>query len=425
MILKVLFSPIGNTDPWRNNRDGSMLNIVRTYLPDVVELFFTESIWDGNGKSLGQKLYDWKKIIKRVSPQTEVRLKIDKVQNPHDFDAFKDLFHYYLSQLEKEFPECEILLNVTSGTPQMEATLCLEYVTYPTNKKCIQVATPIKKSNLGTDHAHPDNQELDLIIVNDEEMKYESRCKEINIISFRDTMLRLQLKELIHHYDYEGALALLNTIPKGFRNKKNIKRVITNISENIKLHKPFEMIKERYSDVDTQKALFHTLLLKMRHSRGDIAETLIRLKSVAEFILEKYIHRKYKGLITYTNNKPKLNESYDESFIKKYKNYVSEAGHIFDSSKILSFPIYKDILLVLEPNGEALKEAYYINNINGLRNNVAHNLDSLNLYQDKNERKIDDAVKAVERLLLLVFNQINKQDLDLLRDFNKTLKENI
>lgn len=423
--MKVLFSPIGNTDPWRNNRDGSMLNIVRTYLPDVVELFFTESIWEGNSKIPGQKLYDWEKIIKSVSPHAEVRIKIDKIDNPHDFDAFKDIFHMYLNDLDREFPEHQILLNVTSGTPQMEATLCLEYVTYPKNKECIQVSTPVQSSNVGTKHANPEYQEVDLTIVNEEEEKCESRCKEINIISFRNTMLRLQLKELIHHYDYEGALALLNTIPKGFRNKKKLIKEITKISDNIKLHEPFEIIKEKYKRIDTQKALFHILLLNMRYSRGDIAETLIRLKSLSEFILEKYIDEKYKGMIIYEDGKPRLNISYDIEFIEKYKLQLEKAKKELKSSNILGFPAYRDFLTILEPDGDVIKEAHFINQINGLRNKVAHNLDSLNLYHNKNERKIDDAVKAVQNLLLLVFYDIQKEDLNLLKNFNESLKEKI
>ena len=54
--MKVLFSPIGNSDPWSNDRDGAMLHIVRYYQPDIVVLFFTESIWEGNKIYLDVKL---------------------------------------------------------------------------------------------------------------------------------------------------------------------------------------------------------------------------------------------------------------------------------------------------------------------------------------------------------------------------------
>ena len=53
--MKVLFSPIGNSDPWSNDRDGAMLHIVRHYQPDIVVFFFTESIWEGNKNIPGRK----------------------------------------------------------------------------------------------------------------------------------------------------------------------------------------------------------------------------------------------------------------------------------------------------------------------------------------------------------------------------------
>ena len=63
--MKVLFSPIGNSDPWRNLYDGPMLNIVRYYNLDKVVLYFTRTIWEGNEKRKGHKAYDWEKLSKR------------------------------------------------------------------------------------------------------------------------------------------------------------------------------------------------------------------------------------------------------------------------------------------------------------------------------------------------------------------------
>lgn len=39
--MKVLFSPIGSTDPIRGGHDGAMLHICRYYQPDKVYLFLT------------------------------------------------------------------------------------------------------------------------------------------------------------------------------------------------------------------------------------------------------------------------------------------------------------------------------------------------------------------------------------------------
>lgn len=422
--MKILFSPIGNTDPWRNDRDGALLNIVRTYQPDIVQLFFTESIWEGNSRFIGQKNFNWNFIINKVSPDTDVRVKVNNIGNEHDFDAYKDIFHLYLSELENEYPDAELLLNVTSGTPQMEATLCLEYITYPKNKTCIQVSTPTSSSNAGMKYAKPEDQVLDLEIVNQEESLVSSRCKEINILSFREAMLRSQLKGIIYNYDYEAALQLLDIIPKGFRNKKKLRKVLLNLTDKIKLHEPFDDIKEEYKSKDVQKALFHTLLLGMRHRRGDVAETLIRIKAIAEFIVEKYIGKQYPGLIYYKNDKPYLDLDYNPIFIKKYKEYISHAGHYLkEKENLLSFPMYRDILTLLETDGDVLKNIHFVNNINNLRNQVAHNLQPLNLYQNKNERNIDLAVKAVENLLLSVFPEVDNSVLNYFDQFNERIKE--
>ena len=40
-MSRILFSPIGGSDPIRNFRDGSMLHICRNYLPDQVYLYLS------------------------------------------------------------------------------------------------------------------------------------------------------------------------------------------------------------------------------------------------------------------------------------------------------------------------------------------------------------------------------------------------
>ena len=39
--MRVLFSPVGTTDPVRNCRDGACLHILRHYQPDHVVLYYT------------------------------------------------------------------------------------------------------------------------------------------------------------------------------------------------------------------------------------------------------------------------------------------------------------------------------------------------------------------------------------------------
>ena len=57
----------------------------------------------------------------------------------------------------------------------------------------------------------------------------------------------------------------------------------------------------------------------MRYNRLDVAETLIRVKSIAEFILKTYIEVHWPTLIIEKDGKPYLNAKDNLSFVDKYK----------------------------------------------------------------------------------------------------------
>ncbi|MDT2760812.1 type III-A CRISPR-associated CARF protein Csm6 [Enterococcus xiangfangensis] len=420
--MRILFSPIGNTDPWRNDRDGAMLNIVRHYKPDLTFLFFTESIWEGSDKVAPHRLFNWEEIIKKVSNKTSVECMIEKIEDVNGFDSYKDIFHKYLVDLENRYPDAEFLLNVTSGTPQMETTLCLEYITYPSHKDCIQVTTPLLASNANTKYANPEDQEIDLEIVNIEESKSESRCQSISIISFREAMIRNQVKSLIENYDYEAILWLLDA-QKSFYNGSRIRSRLKEVTKNIKTHEVFPSITKKYRNNDLQKALFHFLLLDMRFKRRDIAEVLIRVKSITEFVVEKYLNRKYVGLIKYTKGKPYINLFYNPKFMSDYHNLLKNENYKFDERRLLSFPAYYNFFKILEPEGRLIKKMSCVNDINGIRNDVAHNLENLNLEKNGNEEKIVKAVRAVKEMISIVFPEIKQDDYEYFTKLNKELKE--
>ncbi|TES39652.1 type III-A CRISPR-associated protein Csm6 [Staphylococcus epidermidis] len=420
--MKILFSPIGNSDPWRNDRDGAMLHIVRHYNLDKVVLYFTRTIWEGNENRKGHKIYEWEKIIQTVSPNTEVEIIIENVDNAQDYDVFKEKFHKYLKIIEDSYEDCEIILNVTSGTPQMESTLCLEYIVYPENKKCVQVSTPTKDSNAGIEYSNPKDKVEEFEIVNEVEKKSEKRCKEINILSFREAMIRSQILGLIDNYDYEGALNLVSN-QKSFRNGKFLRKKLLSLTKQIKTHEVFPEINEKYRDDALKKSLFHYLLLNMRYNRLDVAETLIRVKSIAEFILKTYIEIHWPTLIIEKDGKPYLNDEDNLSFVYKYNLLLEKRKQNFDVSRILGLPAFIDILTILEPNSQLLKEVNAVNDINGLRNSIAHNLDTLNLDKNKNYKKIMLSVEAIKNMLHISFPEIEEEDYNYFEEKNKEFKE--
>ncbi|WP_368915934.1 type III-A CRISPR-associated CARF protein Csm6 [Staphylococcus haemolyticus] len=420
--MKVLFSPIGNSDPWSNDRDGAMLHIVRHYKPDVVVLFFTESIWNGNRNIPGRKNFDWENIVSKVSSRTKVDIKVDSIKYENDFDSYKDIFHFYINEIRTKYSDAEILLNVTSGTPQMESTLCLEYISNPHNMKCIQVSTPAPIEGPKRSFAKLETVTEDLNKVNANEKMASNRSKSINIISFREVMVRSQIKSLVNNYDYEGALNLVSD-QKSFRNGKLLRKRLLELTNQIKTHEVFPEINDKYRSVALKKSLFHYLLLNMRYNRLDVAETLIRVKSIAEFILKTYIVGHWPTLIIEKDDKPYLNAEDNLSFIYKYKLLLEKRRQNLDVSRILGLPAFIDILTVLEPNSKLLKEVNAVNDINGLRNSIAHNLETLDLDKNKNYKKIMLSVEAIKNMLHISFPEIEEKDYNYFERKNKGFRE--
>jgi CRISPR type III-A/MTUBE-associated protein Csm6 len=438
--MSVLFSPIGNSDPWRNDRDGAMLNIVRTFQPEFVRLFFTKSIWEDRvnqfGKMIpGHKHFEWQKIIRAVSPDTEVEICIESIDKEHDYDSYKDIFHDHVTSLMACYPDQELLINVSSGTPQMGATLCLEYVAFPDNKRCLQVSTPANNSNANSKYATPDDQEVDLEVVNEEEAKFQTRCTEINILSFRETIVKGQLSSLIDNYDYNAAFFLVTKNPT-LPHAQEIKRELKVMSENIQMHRVFDEIYDQYSGRKNEAlrlALTHCLLLNMRFKRRDYAEVLIRVKSIAEFITEQYINKRYPKLIQYRKYRgqqsPFFNSNYSVAFTEEYRSFLWDKGWELDDRKVLGFVNYFDMLKLLEKDGAVFNHLKVIEKINDLRNGVAHRLEELAMIDggqvDKESEvmyKLSQAVKAVNTLLAYVYPHVDSHALNYFDNKNNDIK---
>ena len=144
---KLLFSPVGGTDPISNFRDGALLHICRVYQPDIVYLYLSKEMCEAQEKDdryrfclrkLGEKLNHTFQIITIEKPELE---------DVQIFDAFILEYKELLKELQKQYPDCEILLNVSSGTPAMKSALQILAATGETKMQPIQVSTPQKGIN--------------------------------------------------------------------------------------------------------------------------------------------------------------------------------------------------------------------------------------------------------------------------------------
>lgn len=399
--MYVLFSPIGNSDPWRGQRDGAMLHIVRHYKPKKVVLYFTKSIFEGDKPTNGHKLFDWEYIIQQVSPSTFVELIIDDVENPSDYDVYKEVFHEAITKLHTDYKKETVLLNVTSGTPQMSATLCLEYITYSESKLAVQVVNPEKKSNAEKEYDPPLLVSESLKIVNELEQNEKPRYSEIKILSFREAMWKTMTQELLSCYDYVGAREIFKQLKKDMAVKLLSEKI-----EEINNQRIFSDIDKRYDSYNLKKILCQFLILQMRFDQKHYSDVLIRIKSITEFLCQEYLIQQRI-----------VRRNFDKYIEVDNYEYVKSVHKDVNGRILKNLHSYIDILEYNNINPTLLNYSKEVLLINDDRNKVAHNLEPLELTFPMLEK----AFNASKQLLKAVFPLIKEKDYYYFKNFNETL----
>ena len=217
MTRKVLFSPVGGTDPISadNCRDGSMLHIARKRLPDAVYLYLS-------GEMLEKQRLDqrYTRALEKLCAETGRHIECHLIERPkltevQNFDVFYwDFRKEILGIIEKEGIESpeELLVNTSSGTPAMKNALVVLNALGGLRCTLVQVAAPERR--MGT-HTHPADYDLDTYWELDEDGKPGSEDRTHNVKS--PNLLGLSslqtIRNFIEKYDYEAAWELAQTLP--------------------------------------------------------------------------------------------------------------------------------------------------------------------------------------------------------------------
>lgn len=408
--MKILISAVGDTDPIRNFHDGPLLHIVRVYRPEKIVLVHSE-----RSLTKHDKLVKALKSIKDYSPEI---IQDGGVLPDAQVAIFDEMYDTVSSIVKKYISDDEIILNISSATPQIISAMFAVNRISDFNVTAVQVATPQRKSNEGLRH---DNQEdIDTLIETnlDNQSDYENRTLEDTGSKFSQDLTKRNLKALIDNYDYQGALELLKK-QKSFSNIKELRKKLIEISDTIKIQgMPDKIVKAKLS-TKAQSALNSYLNIDRNHKQGNIAEVLIRVKSLVEFILENYLNNHFLDVITYKEDgKPFLNASKYPEILKKFQEDAKMRGQEYHSG-YLSLPAYIGILKFFEPKNDLLKHIYKIQEINQVRNQVAH---SLQAFDRKNLKKVSSAVFASKQILLASFD-IDNHWFSFYEDLNQEIKK--
>ena len=409
--MKILISAVGDTDPIRNFHDGPLLHIVRVYRPEKIVLVHSE-----RSLTKHDKLVKALKSIKDYSPEI---IQDGGVLPDAQVAIFDEMYDTVSSIVKKYISDDEIILNISSATPQIISAMFAVNRISDFNVTAVQVLTPQHKSNEGLRH---DNQEdIDTLIETnlDNQSDYENRTLEDTGSKFSQDLTKRNLKALIDNYDYQGALELLKK-QKSFSNIKELRKKLTEISDTIKIQgMPDKIVKAKLLSNQAKSALNSYLNIDRNHKQGNIAEVLIRVKSLVEFILENYLNNHFLDVITYKEDgKPFLNASKYPEILKKFQENAKKRDQEYHSG-YLSLHGYIGILKFFEPNHDLLKHIYKIQEINQVRNQVAH---SLQAFDRKNLKKVSSAVFASKQILLASFD-IDNHWFSFYEDLNQEIKK--
>ena len=202
--MRVLFTPVGDTDPVRGYHDGGMLHILRHYAPvDRVFVFLTKEMEDKETES-----GCYTKGIQKVAPQCKIEFIRSGITGPHIYERLTVLQDVFQEKYE-QYPNEEWLLNLSSGTPQIKSVMSLIGLDHP-QVKAIQVFSPAEGSN---NKSHPEKtpEMLEMLyhFNDDDDPSSSNRCNEPELSLLKKHSVKMQIISLVRNYEYEGALQLL------------------------------------------------------------------------------------------------------------------------------------------------------------------------------------------------------------------------
>ncbi|MGN8705425.1 type III-A CRISPR-associated CARF protein Csm6 [Bacillota bacterium LCP21S3_D9] len=214
-MSKVLFSPVGGTDPISENNlhDGSLLHICRCYQPDVVYLYMSKEILNHH-KQDDRYLYCLKKLDDLQGRSTEYHvIERPEMENVQEFDVFYRDFRSEIQKITSGMSKDDSLyLNISSGTPAMKSGLLVLKTLGEFNCTAVQVTTPMREMN---EHTHRENDIETLWSLDyDNQENFVNRCSEVECPTLSMIHQETMLKNLIAKYDYAGALTIAQTMPQ-------------------------------------------------------------------------------------------------------------------------------------------------------------------------------------------------------------------
>jgi hypothetical protein len=425
--LKILISAVGTTDPISNNHDAALLHIARNYRPDKIVLVFSQEML------VKQDLIN--KVLLSIEGYNPI-IEIDSTILNNDEVFLFDKMYEVMGLIVQKYTndDDEIILNLSSGTPQIISALFALNRINDYNTQAIQVATPKKGAN--REYKPLTDSEIDALIVEnqDNSVDFVDRSIKDKSEKFTQALVKRHLRSLIATFDYQAAEAIINRKEYNkLLSKKRIAYIREKLNDFSRVFKNQSILSDILSfplDDSQKKALNYYLMIDVLKERDHIADVLIKAKSLAEFVIEETIKKDHEGLILFDGNLPKLNPDFPDceailddidKKMKKSRGIEDTEERIFSVQSTLNLLSYLNILEFYEYDSQLQTAINGILSLNGERNKVAHGLSEIDtrLLSRKKLKQLSENL----RLLLVdclgidtsYFNYYDKQNEELIK----------
>lgn len=425
--MKILISAVGTTDPISNNHDAALLHIARNYRPDKIVLVYSQEML------VKQDLIN--KVLLSIEGYNPI-IEIDSTILNNDEVFLFDKMYEVMGLIVQKYTndDDEIILNLSSGTPQIISAFFALNRINDYNTQAIQVATPKKGAN--REYKPLTDTEIDALIVEnqDNSLDFVDRSIKDKSEKFTQALVKRHLRSLIASFDYQAAEAIINRKEYNkLLSKKRIAYIREKLNDFSRVFKNQSILSDILSfplEDPQKKALNYYLMIDVLKEREHIADVLIKAKSLAEFVIEETIKKDHEGLIVFDGNLPKLNPDFPDceailddidKKMKKSRGIEDTEERIFSVQSTLNLLAYLNILEFYEYDSQLQTAINSILSLNGERNKVAHGLSEIDtrLLSRKKLKQLSDNL----RLLLVdclgidssYFNYYDKQNEELIK----------
>lgn len=383
--MRILYTPVGDTDPIRGCYDGGMLHIVRHYNPDMAILVLSKEM---EQKEASDSRFS--KALKHVKPDLHIKLVRTGLKDVHHIDALQPFINHFYEMLS-EYPDAEILINLSSGTPQMKMIMSHLSVEHDAVLG-IQVDTPQRRSNR-SEPAVNDDEDIEIVIENnfDDQEDAENRCHEPQMGYIKRNNLKQSLHTLINSYKYKEAISLYERYKKTFTDELDNDILPLLEHGKLRLELEYKAALEKVNRIgdlsltsiftDWKRIKLHEflMLMEVRLKQGQIEDFILKITPFMYELMRYYFsmvyHVNWDEFEKWTAVGPRTNM---ESFKEKHPQlYFSWYAHT-------KTPQFNEIQLSLnhmlhmledQPNVNSLllKQLKDIRNIERkIRNKIAH-----------------------------------------------------